>query len=147
MAKKSPTRKKGMHKLAAISEEMQQWCAALEAELATWLKVVSKPMFGMTAYYVGEQIFAVLPKTKAFFAPKAIGIRTESLAKETLEELARDSRSLNNPIGKKWVSFQVDGAPDLRAAIQWLSEAYEASRRKPSKPKRLTTKKKNSNRR
>ncbi len=83
----------------------------------------------------------MLPKTKAFFAPKAIGIRTESLAKKTLEELARDSRSLNNPLGKKWVSFQVDGAADLRSAIQWLSEAYEANRRTTSKGKRSTKKK------
>lgn len=134
MAKKKAAKKKVTAKrrnrvmLPAVTKAIQQWTAALGSEMATWPKVSTKPMMGMTAYYVGKQIFAVLPKTRSFFADKGIGIRTEKFKAAKLKALAADGRTVSNPIGKKWASFEVDSAADLREAIRWLAEAYEAER-------------------
>ena len=44
---------------------MQRLCALLEDEVSTWRDIRSKPMFGMTAYYRGQTIFAAIPRTRA----------------------------------------------------------------------------------
>ncbi len=115
--------------LPAVSEAMAQWAAAIGTELETWPKVSKRPMMGMTAYYVGKKIFAVVPKTRSFFADKGIGVRIETFSEKQLSELMKDKRALTNPIGKKWVSFEVDAPGDLREVLRWLSEAYEGERK------------------
>ena len=119
--------KRGAHSLPKISEEMKQWSAMLGSELATWPNVSAKPMFGMTAYYRAEQIFAVLPKTRGFQTPKGIAFRFASISEKLARELTSDSRVLGNPIGKKWITFEVENAKDVNAALEWLSRAYEAA--------------------
>jgi hypothetical protein len=124
MAKKSGKR---VPVLPKISEEMKEWSALLGGELATWPGVSTKPMFGMTAYYRGEHIFAVLPKTRGFGTPKAVAFRFESIGDVMVEELKADGRVITNPIGAKWISFEVDSARDLNAALEWMSRAFEGS--------------------
>ncbi len=132
MAKKQ--RKRGAHPLPAISEEMKAWAAALGGELETWPKVTSKPMFGMTAYYLGEKIFAVLPKHRGFVSEKSIGIRIDGMDEPEAEELKKDKRVTRNPIGSKWMSFEIDGPRDLNSALDYLAQGYELCR-KAKKPK------------
>ena len=126
MAKK-PT--KGAHPLRPISEEMKQWSAMLGTELGDWPQVSTKPMFGMTAFYRGQQIFAVLPKTRAFGSENGVAFRFEAISKKMAESLRSDARVLTNPIGSKWITFEVKNSKDLNAALEWMSLAYEASRK------------------
>jgi hypothetical protein len=130
---------RGAHPLPKISEEMKQWSAMLGVELSTWPKVLQKPMFGMTAFYRGERIFAVLPKTRAFETSKGIAFRFESIGEKLMRELKSDARVITNPIGKKWITFEVENAKDVNAALEWLSRAYEISG-KPSSGKKLKAK-------
>ena len=127
MAKKKTH--KGSHPLANISEEMKQWSAMLGAELENWPKVSSKPMFGMTAYYTGEQIFAVLPKTKSFGASNGIGFRFEEISDKLAQELKKDARVISNPIGKQWITFVIEEPKDVNAAIGYLMRAAEGRSR------------------
>lgn len=115
---------------------MKQWSAMLGTELASWPKVSSKPMFGMTAFYRGEQIFAVLPKTRGFETSKGIAFRFASISNKLASELTSDPRVLGNPIGKKWITFEVENANDVNAALEWLSRAYEASASRSVQSKR-----------
>ena len=124
---------KGTHVLPKISEEMKQWSTMLETELSDWPQVTSKPMFGMTAFYRGPQIFAVLPKTRAFGTSNGVAFRFEEISKKLAEELKDDARVLTNPIGKKWITFEVREAKDLNAALEWISRSFEA--RKPARAK------------
>jgi len=119
--------KKRVPVLPRISEDMKQWSAMLGTELSDWPQVSTKPMFGMTAYYRGEQIFAVLPKTRAFETSKGIAFRFEHIPEKLAAELKNDSRVITNPIGKKWITFEVENAKDVNAALEWLSRAYEVS--------------------
>jgi hypothetical protein len=125
---------RGAHTLPKISEEMKQWSAMLGNELSEWPKVSSKPMFGMTAYYRGENIFAVLPKTRGFESSKGIAFRFETISAKLAVELKQDARVITNPIGKKWITFEVANAKDVNAALEWLSRAYEFSREKKRSP-------------
>lgn len=119
----------GAHPLPKISEEMKEWSAALGAELSSWPQVHSKPMFGMTAFYRGDRIFAVLPKTRAFETSKGVAFRFEEISEKLSAELKSDARVITNPIGKKWITFEVSEARDLNAVLEWLSFAYEACRK------------------
>jgi hypothetical protein len=124
-------RTKGPHALPKISEEMKQWSAMLETELNDWPQTSSKPMFGMTAFYRGAQIFAVLPKTRAFGTANGVAFRFEEISMKLAEELRNDPRVLTNPIGKKWITFEVKDAKDINSALEWMSRAFEA--RKPAR--------------
>jgi hypothetical protein len=139
---KKPT--KGPHALPKISEEMKQWSAMLETELNDWPQVSSKPMFGMTAFYRGIQIFAVLPKTRAFGTANGVAFRFEEISMKLADELRNDPRVLTNPIGKKWITFEVKNAKDINAALEWMSRAFEA--RKPARAKAKPAKSKKSGR-
>jgi hypothetical protein len=123
---------------------MKQWSAMLETELRDWPQVSSKPMFGMTAFYRGPQIFAVLPKTRAFGTSNGVAFRFEEISNKLAEELKNDPRVLTNPIGKKWITFEVKDAKDINAALEWMSRAFEA--RKPARPKAKPAKSKKSGR-
>jgi hypothetical protein len=101
-------------------------------------------MFGMTAFYRGPQIFAVLPKTRAFGTSNGVAFRFEEISNKLAEELKNDPRVLTNPIGKKWITFEVKDAKDINAALEWMSRAFEA--RKPARPKAKPAKSKKSGR-
>jgi hypothetical protein len=132
---------KGAHVLPKISEEMKQWSAMLGTELSDWPQVASKPMFGMTAYYRGAQIFAVLPKTRAFGTANGVAFRFDEISKKLADELKGDARVLTNPIGKKWITFEVKDAKDLNAALEWMSRAFESRKPVRAKAKPIESKK------
>jgi hypothetical protein len=111
---------------------MKQWSAMLGTELSDWPQVSTKPMFGMTAFYRGPQIFAVLPKTRAFGSANGVAFRFDAISKKLAGELQSDARVLTNPIGNKWITFEVKNAKHLNAALEWISHAYEASRKQIS---------------
>ncbi len=117
--------KSGSHKLPKITDEMKEWSALLGTELATWPGVTTKPMFGMTAFYRGKNIFAVLPKTRAFQTAKSVGFRLENPSAAMAKKLSADARVISNPIGSKWISFEIDSPEDLNAALEWMGRAYE----------------------
>jgi hypothetical protein len=141
-ANKKPAKR--THSLPKISEEMKQWSAMLETELNDWPHVTSKPMFGMTAFYRGSQIFAILPKTRAFETSSGVAFRFEEISKKLADELKNDARVLTNPIGKKWITFEVRDPKDLNAALEWMSRAFET--RKPARAKTKPVRSRNSGR-
>ena len=112
---------------------MKQWSAMLGTELSDWPQVSSKPMFGMTAFYRADQIFAVLPKTRGFQSSNGVAFRFETISAELAEELRLDDRVLTNPIGKKWITFEVHEAKDVNAVLEWMSRAYENCRKPGAK--------------
>lgn len=78
--------------LVPISEEMKAWAAALEREAADWPRVSRKPMFGMTALYRGQQIFAVLPRTRGMGSPNALAFKLEKPGPRLLAKIEREPR-------------------------------------------------------
>ena len=111
-------------KLYRPSEELKAWAAMLAAELATWPRVRSKPMFGLVGFYRNEKIFAALPRTRALTSPHSIIFKfhTESAATR------KARRQLHAYPAAKWVSFELHDPEDLGAALQWLDLAYRMAR-------------------
>ena len=59
--------------IAAVSEQMKAWSAALEAELIEWPRLSGRSMFGFNALYRGKRIFAVVPRTRGMGTPTLWG--------------------------------------------------------------------------
>ena len=95
-----------------VSEEMKRWSALLEGELHGWPKVRFTRMFGMTAVYRGDAIFALLPGTRGLGGPNSVGVKPRPEAKP----------------GMKWEFFSVEDESGLRVAMERLSEAYERAK-------------------
>jgi TfoX N-terminal domain len=113
-----------------VSEEMKQWSAMLEAELETWPKVTSRPMFGMRGFYHRKKIFAALPVTRGFGTPNQLIFRIKPMPPELLQRAQSESRmdlETRTP-GAKWFTFQLNATEDLRDALWWLNQAYERAK-------------------
>lgn len=100
--------------------EMQRWSAVLGDEVATWPRVTSRPMFGMTAFYRGEAIFAALPKTRAPETPFSLMVKVPDARSTRL-------RRGMGP-GKGWLTFEMQSEDDLPLALRWLERAYTKAR-------------------
>jgi hypothetical protein len=100
--------------------EMQRWSRELGGEIATWPRVTSRPMFGMTAFYRGSAIFAVLPKTRAPETPFSLLVKVPAARSTRL-------RPAKGP-GAGWRTFELQSEEDLPAALGWLERAYEKAR-------------------
>ena len=99
---------------------MQRWSAELAGEIATWPRVTSRPMFGMTAFYRGSAIFAALPKTRAPETPFSLLVKVPA---------ARSARLRPAKVpGAGWRTFELQSEDDLPAALGWLERAYEQAR-------------------
>ena len=96
---------------------MERWCAALGEELASWPHVTSRPMFGMTAYYRGKNIFAALPRTRAPETPFSLLIK--------LPEARHARLKTGHGPGAQWRTFAMGSDADLAEAMKWLGRAYE----------------------
>jgi hypothetical protein len=81
-------------------------------------------MFGMTALYRGQRIFAVLPRTRAFGASDAIGLRFPNPSRQVLALMRGDERIVREHPGGKWTSFLIKSDADVHAAFEWLELAY-----------------------
>jgi hypothetical protein len=119
-------------KLLRISEEMKQWSALLGIELSAWPGVKSRPMFGFIGFYRGDKIFAGLPRTRALHTPNSIIFRLDPMPPKLLKRAQEDSRisSEKEVPGRRWYSFELSSADELRDALWWLNQAYLAVRSK-----------------
>ena len=117
-------------KLLPVSEEMKQWSTMLEKELNSWPDVSSRPMFGFQSFYRKGAIFAALPHNRAIGNPNSFMFRFAPMPAELLQR-AKQSRQIHlkeRTPGAKWYIFELSSADDLREALWWLNQAYEAAR-------------------
>ena len=112
-------------KMPPISEEMKQWSAMLKAEVSGWPQLSTKPMFGMMGLYRGKKIFGGLPVTRGFDTPNSVIFRFDPMPPDLEQRALKDSRIAP---GKRWFSFNVASAADLREALWWLNQAYEKTK-------------------
>lgn len=108
-----------------ISEEMKQWSAMLKTEVSGWPQISAKPMFGMMGLYRRKKIFGGLPVTRGFDTPNSVIFRFDPMPRELERRAKKDARIAP---GKRWFSFNVRAAEDLRDALWWLNQAYEKTK-------------------
>ena len=111
-------------KLYRVSEELRDWAGMLGAELATWPRVRSRPMFGLVSFYRGKKIFAALPRTRDLTSPHSIIFKFH--AENAATRKAR--RQLQTYPTAKWLSFELRSPEDLGTALQWLDLAYRSAK-------------------
>lgn len=104
-------------KLFKIDDEMQRWCALLGEEVSTWPNVSAKPMFGMSGFYHGKNIFAAIPRTRAPRSPRSLLVKLPDVSDKRL-------KGASGP-GSGWVTFELGSANDINEALVWLERAYE----------------------
>jgi hypothetical protein len=115
--------------LPKLSEEMKAWSAALATELATWPEISTRSMFGLTAVYRGGQIFAALPRTRGMNTANSFGFKLDAPVSLVLTRIQRDARISSSQMAKaRWFTFEINSDTDLRAALDWLNQAYEAAK-------------------
>jgi hypothetical protein len=112
-------------KMPRISEEMKQWSAMLKTEVSGWPQISTKPMFGMMGLYRRKKIFGGLPVTRGFDTPNSVIFRFDPMPQDLEERALKDPRIAP---GKRWFSFNVRSAEDLRDALWWLNQAYERTK-------------------
>ncbi len=100
----------------------------LAAELKTWPGVSTKPMFGSLAFYRGDKIFAALPQTRGLKSASSFILKFDPMPQPLLKRAQADSRLDTNKRvpSKGWFSFELNVEADLRDALYWLNQAYEA---------------------
>ena len=104
----------------------------LEQELKSWPSVSSRPMFGFLSFYHKKAIFAALPHTHAPNTPRSFMFRFESMPAKLFEQAKKCPKIdlSNRSPGAKWYLFEVKSAGDLRDALWWLNQAYEAVKKR-----------------
>jgi len=108
---------------------MKVWTAALAAELEAWPQVSTRPMFGLTAWYRRDKIFAVLPKTRGMDSPNSLAFKLPSASPRLLARIRKDPRIAFTEMQKaRWFSFELSCDADLHDALEWLGRAYETAR-------------------
>jgi len=124
MTRRTTTEKRPRPKLPRIPEEMRQWSDLLLHEILGWPDVSSRPMFGTTAVYRGNDIFGVLPRTRAMDTPYSVSFKILSRNPSLKKRLAVDDRILSSTRDAKWISFELQSGDDLPDAIRWFTRAY-----------------------
>jgi hypothetical protein len=129
--KKASAKPRQPHKFPPISEEMKQWSAMLQSELNSWPAIRSKSMFGFLFFYRGKTVFAGLPRTRSFDSPSRLIFKFYSMKPALRERAKADSRiyASMKASSKGCFSFELSSESDLRDALYWLSQAYEAAKR------------------
>lgn len=130
-AKKSKRPKSARPKLVPISDEMKQWSAMLQQEVSGWPDTSSRRMFGFLSFYRKQAIFAALPQSRAPGTPNSFIFRFVSMPAELQERAKKSSQiRMDHGPGAKWWAFELSSKGDLRDALWWLNQAYEAAGRK-----------------
>jgi hypothetical protein len=125
---------KSRPRLEKVSEEMKAWSAMLAGEVASWPAVTTKPMFGLTAVYRNGTIFAVLPKTRGMESGNSLAFKIPETSPRMRKRLQGDRRVQETEMQKaRWFVFEMGSDGDLRVALGWLSEAYEAAGKRKRK--------------
>src|SRR3974390_2969878 len=114
-----------------ISEEMKEWSAMLGAELNTWPQISTKKMFGFLFFFRKRAPFAALPQTRGFDSPSTMILKFHPMAPKLLMRAEADERidARTRVPGQGWFSFKLRTEADLRDALWWLNQAYEAAGR------------------
>ncbi|MEO5935812.1 MAG: hypothetical protein ABIP81_01225 [Terriglobales bacterium] len=125
----APRSKSAVPKSYPLSDEMKQWCALLTQELNSWAQVDVRKMFGMTSFYRRDAIFAAVPATKAFFSPNSIIFKLQTPTQRQRQKLTADTRvNLTFGIGQKWYGYELGSSGDINGALEWLDEAFRATK-------------------
>ena len=120
--------------LIKISDEMVVWSSLLAAEVAGWPGVRTKPMFGLTALYRVNEIFAALPKTRGMGSANAVAFKVVGAPAKVMGQMRRDGRIQETTMGSaKWFVFEMESDADLRGAMEWQAVAYEGAKASPRK--------------
>ena len=117
--------------LPKTNPEMRRWCAVLEEEIATWPAVTSRPMFGLTAWYRGDHIFAALPRTRAAETPFSMLVKLppSPRLRRPRPKVRGDRLKKASRPGAGWVTFAMESEADIAEALACLSRAYERALR------------------
>jgi hypothetical protein len=115
--------------LPKVTEAMREFSALLGTELQTWPQITTRPMFGFTAFYREDRIFAALPKTRALVKGDAFMFKLLSPAASVRKRIESDPRIVPTDFtDSKWFAMEVFEERDLRDALAWLERAYQAAR-------------------
>jgi len=108
-----------------ISEEMKAWAAGLKSDVETWPQVTTRAMFGFTACYRRDTIFALLPKSRAVEVSNALAFKLLSTSQQLRHRIERDSRIGFAELQKaRWFTFVLSCDGDVHDALEWLSRAH-----------------------
>jgi hypothetical protein len=121
-------------KMVRTSEEVQRWSALLAEEMVSWPNVRSKPMFGFYAYYRGDALFTILPRTRGFDSGRVLILKFNPMPEELLQRARGDAQldtSTRVP-GQGWFTFELASEDHLRDALWWIQQAFACA----SKPRR-----------
>jgi hypothetical protein len=120
-------------KFPVISEEMQHWSAFLEVEVESWPAVRCKRMFGVRFLYRCA-VFAALPYSRGLFTPSSILLKFNPMPTGLFQQAKKEPRldTATRVSGKGWFSFELFSEADVRDAIWWLNQAYEAAKKAPA---------------
>jgi hypothetical protein len=109
---------------------MKAWSAALASEASAWPGVKVRPMFGFTALYCKDRIFAALPRTRGMGTPNSLAFKFADPSPAIVKKLEADIRIRTTVMQKTcWFTFEIPSDSDLRDALQWLNRAYEGAGR------------------
>ncbi len=92
--------------LPHVSLELRRFYGLLGEELLRWPEVWSRPMFGLRAYYRGEQVFALIPDKRALESVTAIAFKPA------------------DPAQGKWKYFEIEDPGDLTGVMACLNRAW-----------------------
>ena len=122
-------------KLSPVSEQMKAWSTALAAEVGDWPRATARSFFGFNAFYRGDNIFAMLPRTRSFGSGRLLAFRIDGVPDRLKARLEKDPRiGVVDQNNTRWFTFELSCDADLHEALDWLGAAYEAaSKRRKSK--------------
>jgi len=108
---------------------MKQWSAMLGKEVSNWPNVSSRPMFGFLSLYRKKAIFAALPHTRGVATPNSFMFRFAPMPSDLMQKARQTHqiRSEERSPDAKWYIFELTSADDVRDALWWLNQAYEAA--------------------
>lgn len=114
--------------MPAVSEQMKAWSTALAGELADWPTVSCRSFFGFTALYRRENIFAMLPRTRAWGTGNCLAFKIQNPGSLLSARLEEDPK-VGSMQGQKarWFTFEISSDADLHGALDWLGKAYDAA--------------------
>ena len=120
-----------MPKFYSVDEEMKRRASLVEGELVGWPRVTTKPMFGMISLFHGGAIFAAVPRTKTLRSPQSIILKFDPMPpalQEKMKSEPRLTRDAPGP-GAGWHAFELATDADIKDALWWLNQAYEAAKK------------------
>ncbi len=103
----------------------------LQSELSSWPAIATKSMFGFTFFHRRRAVFAALPLTRGFDSPSSIVFKFNPMPPALRNRAQADSRLApgSKAAIRGWFLSSLTSTTDLRDALFWLNQAYEAAHR------------------